>query len=224
MKIYLRTIVSVFLLLFIINPGYSQASKPAFYNDIEAFKKQDAANPPPANAIVFAGSSSFTKWTDVQSYFPNYKIINRGFGGSTLPDLIRYTDDVIINYHPKQVVIYCGENDLASSDTVTGETVVKRFEHLFKMIRDKLPSAQIAFISLKPSPSRERLFPKMIIANNGIKAFLSRQKATTFIDVYPLMLDANGKARRELFVEDMLHMNKKGYEIWQKEIAPHLLK
>ena len=224
MKRYSRTIAAVFSFLFIANVAFSQANKPAFHDDIEAFKKQDVANPPPQHAIVFAGSSSFTKWTDVQSYFPDFKIINRGFGGSTLPDLIRYTDDVITNYHPKQVVIYCGENDLASSDTVSGETVVRRFEHLFRLIRAKLPSAQIDFISLKPSPSREKLFPKMIVANKGIKAFLAKQPHTSFIDVYPLMLDANGKARTELFVEDMLHMNKKGYEIWQKEIAPHLLK
>ena len=90
-----------------------------FAEDIQAFKKQDAINPPPANAILFVGSSSFTKWKDVSSYFPGYTIINRGFGGSTIPDVIRYTNDIIIPYHPKQVVIYCGDNDLASSDNIT---------------------------------------------------------------------------------------------------------
>src|SRR5919202_6508982 len=90
------------------------AQQPPFWDEIQAFKKQDSLHTPPKHAIVFVGSSSFQKWKDVQDYFPGYKIINRGFGGSSLPDVIRYADDVIIPYQPKQVVIYCGDNDLAS--------------------------------------------------------------------------------------------------------------
>src|SRR5215212_5979235 len=108
-------------------------SQPAFYADILKFKKQDSISIPPKNAIVLVGSSSFTKWLDVQSYFPQYKIINRGFGGSKLPDVIRYANDIIIPYHPKQVIIYCGDNDLASSDTVTPQMVTNRFKTLFQI-------------------------------------------------------------------------------------------
>src|ERR1700736_1860158 len=103
------------------------AQQAAFYNDIQAFKKKDSVHMPAKHSILFIGSSSFTKWTDVQDYFPGYPIINRGFGSSTLPDVIRYADDIIFPYQPKQIVIYCGENDLAASDTVTAETVVERF-------------------------------------------------------------------------------------------------
>ena len=136
------------------------AQEAAFYNDIQAFKKKDAEQPPAKHAILFTGSSSFTKWTDVQDYFPGYPIINRGFGGSTLPDVIRYADDIIFPYQPRQVVIYCGENDLASSDTVSAATVVERVKILFGMIRKKLGDVPVLFVSLKPSPSRSRLFPK----------------------------------------------------------------
>src|SRR5690348_13960972 len=97
--------------------GRSQQA-PAFWNDIVAFKKQDSAQTPPVHPILFVGSSSFTKWTDISSYFPGYPIVNRGFGGSTLVDVIRYTYDIILPYQPKQVVIYCGENDLASADSI----------------------------------------------------------------------------------------------------------
>jgi len=86
-----------------------------FIEDIRAFKKQDSVSTPPKHSILFVGSSSFTKWKDVADYFPGYSIINRGFGGSTLVDVIRYADDVIFPYDAKQIVIYCGENDLASS-------------------------------------------------------------------------------------------------------------
>ncbi|HLX94057.1 MAG TPA: GDSL-type esterase/lipase family protein [Puia sp.] len=211
-----------FLLLLIV-AGVICAEAQPFREDILAFKKQDSLHPPQGNAILFVGSSSFTKWTDVQNYFPGFLIINRGFGGSSLPDLIRYANDVIISYHPRQVVIYCGDNDLAASDTVSSATVVSRFKALFALIRLQLPGEPIAFISIKPSPSRAKLMPKMAEANRAIKQFLAGQKNTAFIDVYHLMLDKDGKPIDEIFVGDKLHMNSKGYAIWQKAIKPFLL-
>ena len=131
-----------FLFLFVS----ANAQQPAFYNDIQNFKKEDSIHFPPSHAILFTGSSSFTKWVDVQNYFPAYTIINRGFGGSSLPDVIRYADDIIFSYQPKQVVIYCGENDFASSDTVTAQTVFERFKQLFKMIRSHLDSVSVLYV------------------------------------------------------------------------------
>src|SRR5262245_12908996 len=130
------------LLLFLFMFVAATAQYPPFYEDIQNFKKQDSIHFPPRHAILFVGSSSFTKWTDVQTYFQEYTIVNRGFGGSSLPDVIRYADDIIFPYSPKQIVIYCGENDLAASDTVTAQTVFARFRELFRMIRshlDKVP-------------------------------------------------------------------------------------
>lgn len=212
-----------FLILFLLQ-GFSQDKKLPFYNDILAFKKQDSIQAPPKGAILFIGSSSFTNWKDVQSYFPNYTIINRGFGGSSLTDQIRFANVLIFPYQPKEIVIYCGENDLAGNDTVSGQTVFHRFQFLFEMIREKLPTVPIVFISLKPSPSRAHLFPKMKVANSLIKEWLSKQKNTAFVDVYSAMLMSDGKPMPEIFLSDSLHMNAKGYAIWQKAIQPHLMK
>jgi lysophospholipase L1-like esterase len=203
---------------------YAQEQQPPFWNDIQAFKKQDSIKPPPQHAILFMGSSSFTNWKDVQDYFPSYRIINRGFGGSTLLDQIRYVNNIVFPYKPKQIVIYCGENDLAASDTVTGELVFKRFTALFNLIRKKLPDVPVVFISLKPSPSRWHLRQKMITANTGIKNFLKKKSKTAFVDVYHKMLGTDGKPIKEIFLEDNLHMNAKGYTIWQKLIEPYLKK
>ena len=196
---------------------------PPFWNDIQNFKKQDSASFPPKNAILFIGSSSFTKWTDVQDYFPGYTIINRGFGGSTLLDEIRYVNDIVFPYQPKQIIIYCGENDLASSDTVTAAMVVDRFKQLFQMIRKKT-EAPVAYVSMKPSPSRRHLFPKMREGNQLIKDFLASQKNTAFIDVHQQMLNETGEPIPGIFLDDSLHMNAMGYAIWQKQIQPYLLK
>lgn len=215
-------ILSLVIIVFNFQSIYAQQAP--FYDEIQQFKKQDSTSFPPKNAIVFVGSSSFEKWQDVQTYFPGYKIINRGFGGSTLPDVIRYANDIITPYHPKQVVIYCGDNDLASSDTITPQVVTNRFKTLFHIIRTNLPEANIAFVSIKPSPSRKQLMPKMEEANLLIKSFLQKQKNTSFIDVYHRMLLTDGKPMPEIFLDDSLHMNAKGYAIWKKAIQPYLIK
>ncbi len=118
MKSFLKFQVAIFFIALSLQNVCAQ-QHPAFWEEIQIFKKQDSIHFPTKHAILFVGSSSFTKWTDVQNYFPKYKIINRGFGGSSLSDVIRYADDIIFPYHPKQVVIYCGENDLAASDTLS---------------------------------------------------------------------------------------------------------
>ncbi len=223
----MKKIFRIFILIFFLFsalPNAHAQEHPPFYSDIQSFKKQDSLHFPPAKAILFIGSSSFTKWKDVQDYFPGYTILNRGFGGSSLPDVIRYADDIIFPYNPKQIVIYCGENDLAASDTVTSNMVFSRFTTLFDMIRNHMPQVQIDFVSLKPSPSRAHLFKKMEAANTMIKEFLKNKKNAEFIDVYYAMLTADGTPMKDIFLEDNLHMNAKGYAIWKKIFLPYLIK
>lgn len=211
-------------LLYLCLTSCLRAQDAPFSEEIAAFKKADSVHFPPTNAILFIGSSSFRKWEDVQEYFPKYTIINRGFGGSSLPDVIRYADDIIFPYNPKQIVIYCGENDLASSDTVTGNTVYSRFVTLFDLIRNRLPDVSIAFVSMKPSPSRTHLFDKMVNGNSMIRDFLKSRKNAEYIDVYSRMLNKDGTPMQDIFLEDNLHMNVKGYAIWKKEFLPYLIK
>jgi lysophospholipase L1-like esterase len=202
----------------------ANAQQPAFYDEIQAFKKQDSIKPPAHHPILFVGSSSFRKWTDVQSYFPNYTIINRGFGGSSLPDVIHYANDIIFPYHPKEIVIYCGENDFAGNDTLSAQTVVNRFKTLYGIIRAKMKTVPVVFISIKPSPSRRKYWTKMIEANKEIKAYLATQTHASYVDVFDLMLNDYNQPKPEIFESDSLHMNAKGYAIWQKAIQPYLIK
>ena len=212
------------LVVFLFLVGFVKAQNTPFYSEIQQFKKEDSIHFPPKHAILFLGSSSFRKWQDVQKYFPGYTIINRGFGGSTIPDAIHYLNEIVFPYEPKQVLIYEGDNDLASFDKITADSVLNRFEKLFSLIRKHLPNTSIAFVSIKPSPSREKLMPEMQEANSMIKDFLSHQKNAAFIDVYHVMLNKDGTPDKSLFIEDELHMNDKGYHIWQRIIKPYLLK
>lgn len=199
----------------------AQEDKP-FYNDIRGFKIADSIQAPPQDAILFVGSSSFRMWNDLQKDFPKKVVINRGFGGSSLPHVIDYANEIIFPYNARQIVIYAGENDFAASDTVSAQTVASRFQQLFYLIREKQPDVPIVFISIKPSPSRAHLMRKMSEANQLIKEFLSEHKKTEFVDVYTLMLNESGHPKEDIFLEDKLHMNRKGYDIWKKAIKRHL--
>jgi lysophospholipase L1-like esterase len=218
-----KFLIKQILLLFVFISCYAANAQP-FINEIKAFRKTDSITTPPKNAVLLIGSSSFTKWKDVQDYFPAHTMLNRGFGGSYLTDVIYYANDVILKYKPKQILIYCGENDIAGSSSVTADTVLERFKTLYSIIRSKFKKVPIAFISMKPSPSREKYLATMQKGNALIKAFMEQQKRSSYIDVYSSMLDANGKILTHIFLSDKLHMNAEGYKIWQGVIAPYLVK
>jgi lysophospholipase L1-like esterase len=213
-----------FVCIAFTNVLIAQTAPLPYAKEIAAFKKQDSVSFPASGQTLLIGSSSFTKWKDLQQYFPGYPILNRAFGGSSLSDVIRYREAVIFPYNPKQIIIYCGENDFTGSDTVTVSTVVQHFRELFGYIRSQYPKIPVVYISMKPSPSRRHLLPKYIAANNDIRNFLASKKRTTFIDVYQSMLAANGEPLPQLFLSDSLHMNATGYAIWAQQLKPHLKK
>ena len=219
----MRNLLLGFAFVIALQPLFAQQTPP-FWNDIVAFKKADSVQKPATHQILFVGSSSFTFWKDVNAYFPGYSIINRGFGGSTLEDLIRYAYDIILPYQPKQIVIYCGENDFASADSVAVPVVVNRFKTLFAMIRTNFPNTPIAYISMKPSIARAALQTKMKAGNLAIQQFLAKQSKAAYIDIYDAMLDKQKQYRPEIYIGDKLHMNALGYAIWKNAITPYLLK
>ena len=218
---YKQIVKTILAFVFIFNMATNSFAQP-FLKEVNYFKKLDSITPPPTKPILFIGSSSFTKWVDVKNYFPGYTILNRAFGGSSLPDVIYFAEEVIFKYNPKQIVIYCGENDVAAN--ATAEKVFERFKTLHTLIRTKLPKVSIVFVSLKPSPSREKFWPVMIEANGMIKQFAKTHRKTYFVDIYQSMFNSDGIVMTDIFLSDNLHMNKKGYEIWQPILAPYLKK
>lgn len=210
--------------LFVVLLSMLSASAQPFINEVRAFAKQDSMAKPPEGAILLIGSSSFTKWKDVSDYFPDRIIINRAFGGSRLPQLIDYVEQIVFPYNPAQIVIYCGENDVASSKSITADTVLNRFKRLHELIRSLYPKVPIAFVSLKPSPVRVDFLATVKETNRLISDFCKSSSKTEFIDVFSPMLNPDGSFIEELFVSDRLHMNAKGYLIWKKIMEPYLVK
>lgn len=187
---------------------------------IDKFTAADAANPPPKGAILFAGSSSIVKWTTLKADFPVKVILNRGFGGSELSDLLHYVDRIVIPYAPSRIVIYGGENDLQQGQTPAA--VLASFRSLCEKVHTALPATRVAFISIKPSPSRAKILPAVNEANRLIATECAQDPRRVFINIYPAMLGADGQPRRELFLADMLHLNADGYAVWRPLVAPFL--
>lgn len=202
------------VLCLLIN-GYSTFSQVVPYaGDIKKFQIDDSLHPKEKGQIVFVGSSSFTNWKDVNTRFPDFKIINRGFGGSTLLDLKNYLRETIITYSPRQVFIYCGENDFAGDTNLLSTVVFERFVDIAVNIRKELPHTEIVFISAKPSPSRWHLREKIKEFNRLVNDYISAQKGFAFVNVWDAMLNSEGVPKSEIFQGDKLHMNKAGYDIW----------
>ncbi len=213
----------VLLFLGFFSLGLAQENKPEYWQDIENFKQKDLVNPPPQGVILLIGSSSFTMWQDVEDYFPGKTFINRGFGGSRIVDLNYYSDYLLSLPSPKQILIYCGENDIAYHlDPVKGKEVLKRFQNFYAKLRKAYPEAQIDYLSMKHSPSRDELWPEMKKGNNKIKRFIQKQPRSGYIELNESLKDANGEVRRDVFLEDMLHLNSKGYKLWAEVMLPYL--
>jgi lysophospholipase L1-like esterase len=225
-----------FLLLFIVGltachkPNYTSLGAPwepdykvdRSENAILKFEKEDAEKMPAAGGIVFTGSSSFTKWQDAAKDLAPLPIINRGFGGSTLPEVIHYADRAVTKYQPKTIVIYC-ENDMFGKKKKTPEQVRDAYVTLTKKIRDKQPDVLLYGVSLKPSPSRWDRKDEVIRANKLIQEFIRSDKNHKYIDVWPVMLK-NGRPDGSIFTSDSLHMNEEGYRRWTQVFKPILQK
>jgi lysophospholipase L1-like esterase len=189
-------------------------------NEIAAFRRADNLQPPPTGGIVFTGSSSIRLWHDLAGRFSNRRIVNRGFGGSWLSDVVHYFPELVVPYQPRTVVVYAGENDIADGRPAAG--LLKDVEALLALRQKHLPKSKLVFIALKPSPSRAEKLEEVRKANTLIRQRLAREKQAVFVDVFTPMLDARGTAREELFGPDRLHMNTKGYDLWTQVLAPYL--
>jgi lysophospholipase L1-like esterase len=188
-----------------------------FEAEVRAFEAADRANPPPLGGIVFIGSSSIRNWTNVAADFPGVPVLNRGFGGSTLADVVYYADRILLPYRPRLVVLYAGDNDLAMGRTP--EQVVADYQAFIARLRSALPAARVVFVSIKPSPSRRTFISRMRETNQRIRAIIARDSLQAYVDVFTPMLDPAGQPRPELFMADSLHMTRAGYLLWRARLA-----
>ncbi|HZR17646.1 MAG TPA: SGNH/GDSL hydrolase family protein [Verrucomicrobiae bacterium] len=187
--------------------------------DIAAFEASDRTNPPPKGCIVFVGSSSIRFWSSLKTDFPGLPVVNRGFGGSELADSVHFADRIIFPYEPREVIVYAGANDLANGKSP--QIVFGDFVALFRSIHERLPNARVVLIATAPNPSRWANVENMRKFNSLAQDYC-QQHGAIFVDVFSLMLGPDGQPKPDIFRDDRLHMNAKGYAIWKEALAPYV--
>lgn len=212
----------VFILLTLYISSYSQYVN-RFENEFNEFERIDSNLSIPSGKIVlFTGSSSIRMWKHPENDFSNLNIINRGFGGSEIEDLIENFNRAISKYKPAKIVIYSGDNDIAAGKSA--EKVFGDFCTLYGMIKAELPETKVIYISIKPSIARWNLWSEMLQANILIQAYLHENPRVWFVDIYSLMINSEGTPKQELFIEDGLHLSDEGYRLWTNIVRPYLIK
>jgi lysophospholipase L1-like esterase len=191
-------------------------------NEIAAFERSDATNPPPRGALLFIGSSTIRFWKTLAEDFPGQRVINRGFGGSEIVDATHFADRIIFPYAPRMIFLRSGGNDLWAGKSP--EQVFADFQEFAATVHAKLPETEIVFISLSPSIARWKQHEQEKAVNSLVERFVPQQSHLTYIETYPIVLGTNGEPRAELFVGDKLHFNAEGYKLLVERVRPYLPK
>ena len=204
----------------------AQTVLPAGYSrwqaSMDAFAAADKLRQPQPDGVLFVGSSSIRYWAQMaQDFATTPVVINRGFGGSTMADCHHFVRQLVLQYQPRQVMVYAGDNDLAEGRTPA--QVLESFQGFVRAVRAELPHARIGYISIKPSPARASLLPQVRETNALLQAYVATLPNADFIDIFGPMLDAEGQARADLYGPDRLHMNAAGYSLWRSVIGPYVL-
>lgn len=181
-----------------------------FEKTIQKFEEQDKHTPPPQHAILFIGSSTFTRWKDIQNDFPGLTVFNRAFGGSTMADVNWFADRIVLPYKPARIVVYEGTNDIAGGKSA--EKVVGEMKVFHQKVHAALPDTQIYFLSAIPSPSRTKVADEMDHANAMLREYVAQHPELHYIDARYVWSDANRQPDEKLYVKDRLHPSREGYE------------
>jgi len=191
---------------------------------IQQFEENDINSPPPTDSILFIGSSSIKFWSMLSEDMKPLPVINRGFGGAKIADIIHFTPRIVLPYKPKVVVFYGGDNDMSMGEKRSPEEVLTNYEKFVQLVHNQLPNTKVYFVSIKPSVNRWEHWQDMDSANQLIKAFSIKNEKLGFIDISSSMLNAVSKPREDILIWDGIHMNNEGYRIWTSIIKPILEK
>jgi len=193
-----------------------------FIDEINEFKRLDNENFPGKGKILFTGSSSIRFWDSLEEDMEPLEVLNRGFGGAQISHVIHHFEDIVKPYNPKAIVFFCGTNDLTALKTP--EETVHDFKKFLSLVRNEFGNIKVYVIGIKPSVDRLYLDKEERIFNSSIKLLASQDAYLEYIDVWDSMLSEDGSRMPELFIEDGLHMNKKGYKVWTKQVRKSLSK
>ena len=189
--------------------------------EIAAYEAADRKSPPPKGGILFIGSSTVRLWKTLADDFRGFKVINRGFGGSEIVDSTHFADRLIFPHEPRQIFLRAGGNDLHAGRLP--KEVAGDFAEFVRVVRTRLPNAEILFIGLSPAPARWGEADKTRELNRLVRRMALEMSRVGFVDADMISLDPDGRARPELFVKDRLHPSPEGYRLLADRVRPFLV-
>jgi lysophospholipase L1-like esterase len=187
---------------------------------IRTFEAADKTSPPPQGAVLFIGSSSIRFWKSLAKDFPQYNVINRGFGGSQIADSTYYADRIVIPYRPSAIILHAGGNDIAAGKTP--RQVYDDFRAFVEKVHAAMPETPIAFVSINPTPARWSQAEKQKETNGLIKRYIESDHRLAYINIWDALLGPDGQPRPDLHIKDRLHPNAAGYKIRAEIINKYL--
>jgi hypothetical protein len=196
------------------------SSPTRFQGAINAYLKADSTARPAPDGIVFIGSSIFAQWTQVSEHMTPLPVYNRAFGGSQTPDVLYYMNDVVLPYKPKFVVYYCGSNDVNARRPATD--IVSNIREFHERVQRALPGTRMFFVSVLKSPEKRTRWAVVDSVNTAMRAYITRASNIEYIDLNPVLLDAKGETRGELYRPDSLHYVPSTYDLFASVIKPVL--
>lgn len=179
--------------------------------ELQRFRQQERRQRPVAETTLFVGSSTIRRWATLQTDMAPLPSLNRGFGGSTMQDLLLLADELVIRYQPTNVVVYEGDNDLAYG------AALARFQQpaqaFARYLQQRLPGTRLVFVAIKPSPARFHRWQRYQQANHWLRSQAQRG-GWHFIDANASLLKADGKPDPRFYAADGVHLNAAGYRRW----------
>ena len=193
-----------------------------FRDEINEFKRLDKENFPEKGKILFTGSSSIRFWDSLEEDMKPLEVLNRGFGGAQISHVIYHFEEIIKPYNPRAIVFFCGTNDLTALKTP--KEAMNDFKNFLNLVRNEFGNIKVYVIGIKPTVDRLYLDEEERIFNSLISSLADGDAYIEYINIWDSMLNQDGTRMPELFIEDGLHMNEKGYEVWTKKVIESLSK
>ena len=216
----------VWLLLISCSPlkDYNVKDRKWAFPEIEAFERLDKTQSYAEDAILFIGSSSIRLWETLTEDMKPYPVIQRGYGGAHFRDMVFFTDRIMSDHQLSMVVCFVANDISGSEQDGTPQEVLKLFKHFIKQVRVKYPTIPIMQIAITPTKSRWSLWPEIDKVNALMKGYCEKTDNLYFIDTVPEFLDEKGQPKTQWFIKDQLHLNEKGYEVWNRIIKREIEK
>jgi lysophospholipase L1-like esterase len=177
---------------------------------------------PPARdgSVLFVGSSIFHRWTNLSTQMAPLPIVNRAVDGLQTTDMLRMLDSTVLPSRPRVIAYYCGSNDVDAGEPAA--VIVDRIRQFVDRVAAALPETRVVFVSINRAPEKRARWDVVDEVNRQIAAYAARAKHLQYVDVNPVLFNADGTPRLELYVSDQLHFRPPAYDAFAKILKPVL--